>query len=144
VIAAEGEFQASRRLAEAADVISRHPAALQLRYLQTLVEIAAENNSTTLFPIPIDIFRGLTERVTSVKGGGFPEERAAEQAAVRPGPDPRADYGATALPGSDEPTLLERLGEQQALADAAKRALGLNPGERTDRELAGRKGEDRS
>jgi hypothetical protein len=68
VIAAEGEFQASRRLAQAADVMARHPAALQLRYLQTLVEIAAENNSTTLFPIPIDIFRGITEGLTGMKG----------------------------------------------------------------------------
>ncbi|MDP9131661.1 MAG: slipin family protein, partial [Nitrospirota bacterium] len=51
VIHAEGEFEASQRLADAADVISRNPAALQLRYLQTLVEIAAEKNSTTIFPI---------------------------------------------------------------------------------------------
>ncbi len=55
VIHAEGEFQASQRLADAANVISQNPAALQLRYLQTLVEIAAEKNSTTIFPIPIDI-----------------------------------------------------------------------------------------
>ncbi|MBI3356485.1 MAG: slipin family protein [Nitrospirae bacterium] len=54
VIHAQGEFEASQRLADAADVISRNPAALQLRYLQTLVEIAAEKNSTTIFPIPID------------------------------------------------------------------------------------------
>jgi regulator of protease activity HflC (stomatin/prohibitin superfamily) len=54
IIHAEGEFQAAQKLAEAADVIGRNPAALQLRYLQTLVEIAAEKNSTTIFPIPID------------------------------------------------------------------------------------------
>ena len=54
IIHAEGEFQAAQKLAEAADVISRNPAALQLRYLQTLVEIAAEKNSTTIFPIPVD------------------------------------------------------------------------------------------
>jgi len=54
VIHAEGEYEASQRLADAADVISRNPAALQLRYLQTLVEIAADKNSTTIFPIPID------------------------------------------------------------------------------------------
>lgn len=54
VIHAEGEFEASQRLADAADVISRNPAALQLRYLQTLVEVAAEKNSTTIFPVPID------------------------------------------------------------------------------------------
>jgi len=55
VIHAEGEFEAAKRLAEAAAVMSQHPAAIQLRYLQTLVEIAAENNSTTIFPVPIDI-----------------------------------------------------------------------------------------
>ncbi len=55
VIHAEGEFQAAQRLADAAAVIGQHPAALQLRYLQTLVEISAEKNSTTLFPVPIDI-----------------------------------------------------------------------------------------
>jgi regulator of protease activity HflC (stomatin/prohibitin superfamily) len=54
VITAEGEFQASERIAEAAAIIGRHPQALQLRYLQTLVEVAAENNSTTIFPVPID------------------------------------------------------------------------------------------
>jgi regulator of protease activity HflC (stomatin/prohibitin superfamily) len=54
VIHAEGEFEASQRLADAADVIGRNPAALQLRYLQTLVEIAAGKNSTTIFPIPVD------------------------------------------------------------------------------------------
>ena len=54
VIHAQGEFEASQRLADAADVIGRNPAALQLRYLQTLVEIAAGKNSTTIFPIPID------------------------------------------------------------------------------------------
>jgi hypothetical protein len=70
VIAAEGEYQASRRLGQAADVMARHPAALQLRYLQTLVEVAAENNSTTLFPIPIDVFRGITERLGTAAGAG--------------------------------------------------------------------------
>ncbi len=55
VIHAEGEFQASQRLAEAATVIEVHPIALQLRYLQTLTEIASEKNSTTIFPVPIDL-----------------------------------------------------------------------------------------
>ena len=57
VIHAEGEFQASAKLSEAAAVISKDPTALQLRYLQTLAEIATEKNSTTLFPIPIDLFK---------------------------------------------------------------------------------------
>ena len=55
VIAAEGEFQASQKLSEAAAILGQQPSALTLRYLQTLVEIATENNSTTLFPIPIDL-----------------------------------------------------------------------------------------
>jgi len=57
VINAEGEYQAAARLAEAAAVISREPAALQLRYLQTLAEIATENNSTTIFPVPVDFLK---------------------------------------------------------------------------------------
>jgi regulator of protease activity HflC (stomatin/prohibitin superfamily) len=57
VINAEGEFQAAARLTEAAGIIAQHPEALQLRYLQTLREISSEGNSTTLFPIPIDLFR---------------------------------------------------------------------------------------
>ena len=61
VINAEGEFQAAARLAEAAAVIGKEPAALQLRYLQTLAEIATENNSTTIFPIPIDLMGALTQ-----------------------------------------------------------------------------------
>lgn len=55
VISAEGEFQASQRLADAAKVLAEQPSALTLRYLQTLREIATENNSTTIFPVPIDI-----------------------------------------------------------------------------------------
>ncbi len=57
VINAEGEHQAAARLADAAKVIAEQPIALQLRYLQTLREVASENNSTTLFPIPIDLFK---------------------------------------------------------------------------------------
>ena len=57
VINAEAEFQASTQLAEAAKVIENHPVAVQLRFLQTLNEVASENNSTTIFPIPIDLFR---------------------------------------------------------------------------------------
>lgn len=64
VIAAEGEFQASQRLAEASAIMAREPIAIQLRYLQTLAEIATENNSTTIFPVPIEMLRGLAS------GGG--------------------------------------------------------------------------
>ena len=55
VIHAEGEFQAAQKLADAAKIIGTEPGALQLRFLQTLTEVAAEKNSTTIFPLPIDL-----------------------------------------------------------------------------------------
>jgi regulator of protease activity HflC (stomatin/prohibitin superfamily) len=63
VIAADGEYQAATKLAQAADIISTNPQALQLRYLQTLREIATENNSTTLFPIPMDLISGFMKLI---------------------------------------------------------------------------------
>jgi regulator of protease activity HflC (stomatin/prohibitin superfamily) len=75
VINAEGEFQAARKLADAANIINKAPAALQLRYLQTLREVATENNSTTLFPIPIDLFTPFMEiagRLKSQEGMSEP------------------------------------------------------------------------
>jgi len=65
IIRADAEFQASQKLADAADVIAQHPIALQLRYMQTLSEIAVENNSTTIFPLPIELlkpFLGMMEK----------------------------------------------------------------------------------
>lgn len=67
VINADGEFQASTKLAEAAEVLGKNPIALQLRYLQTLAEIATENNSTTIFPVPIDIFEPFKKILTDKK-----------------------------------------------------------------------------
>ena len=67
VIHAEGEFEASKKLSEAAGVMSTEPMALQLRYLQTLTEISVEQNSTIIFPLPMDIvkpFLGLLEKQT--------------------------------------------------------------------------------
>jgi regulator of protease activity HflC (stomatin/prohibitin superfamily) len=57
VINAEGEYQAAQRLVDAATMMESHPMALQMRFLQTLAEVAAENNSTTIFPVPIDLFQ---------------------------------------------------------------------------------------
>ena len=67
VIAAEGEQKASRALKEASDIISESPAALQLRYLQTLTHISAEKNSTIIFPLPVDILSHIVKRT----GEGF-------------------------------------------------------------------------
>ncbi len=66
IINAEGEYQAANKLAEAAKIIHDHPMALQLRYLQTMREMAAENNSTTIFPLPIDLFKAFFNK----KGDG--------------------------------------------------------------------------
>jgi regulator of protease activity HflC (stomatin/prohibitin superfamily) len=63
IIHAEGEFQASQKLADAAAVISSQPISLQLRFLQTLTEIATEKNSTILFPIPIDLLKPFMEKI---------------------------------------------------------------------------------
>jgi regulator of protease activity HflC (stomatin/prohibitin superfamily) len=60
VIAAEGEYQAAQKLADAGEILATQPGTLQLRYLQTLVEIAAENNSTTVFPIPLEMLKSLS------------------------------------------------------------------------------------
>jgi regulator of protease activity HflC (stomatin/prohibitin superfamily) len=70
VIHAEGEFQAAQRLAEAAKVLQSEEEALQLRYLQTLSEIATENNSTLIFPVPVDILRPFYERAKEIREGG--------------------------------------------------------------------------
>ena len=67
VIHAEGEFQASRKLADAAGIISEHPQAMQLRFLQALVDVAAENNSTMVFPVPIDLLTPFIENATKKK-----------------------------------------------------------------------------
>ena len=81
VINAEGELQASEKLAQAAHVIGQEPAALQLRYLQTVSEIASENNSTTFFPIPIDLIRGFLEitKKTAAETPALPERTSGEQ-----------------------------------------------------------------
>ena len=77
VVLAEGEFQAAQRLADASRVLASEPTGLQLRYLQTLAEVAGDKNSTILFPVPIDILRPFYEKVMasekSAGGGGVPD-----------------------------------------------------------------------
>jgi regulator of protease activity HflC (stomatin/prohibitin superfamily) len=98
VIAAQGELQASETLTQAAHNLAAEPTALQLRYLQTVTEIAAENNSTTIFPIPIELFRPFL----SSAAGSAPK---AEGSAEAPG---------TALPASDISSLMSQLRLQAA------------------------------
>jgi regulator of protease activity HflC (stomatin/prohibitin superfamily) len=64
IIHADGEFQASQRLSDAAAIIEEHPIALQLRYLQALTEVAAENNSTTIFPVPVDLLTPFIKKMS--------------------------------------------------------------------------------
>jgi regulator of protease activity HflC (stomatin/prohibitin superfamily) len=105
VINAEGEYQASTKLVGAAEIIQQFPMAMQLRFLQTVVEIAAENNSTTLFPIPIELFRPLLE----------PGQPASEEARAR-ALKAAAESMIEALPeGSDRATL----------EGTAKRLIGM-------------------
>ena len=72
VIGAEGEFQASQKLADAAEILGSHSISLQLRFLQTLREVAAENNSTTIFPVPIDLFTPFIELAKGAKDKAGP------------------------------------------------------------------------
>ena len=106
VIAAEGEFQASTKLVLAAEVIEKYPVALQLRFLQTVVEIAAENNSTTVFPIPIELFRPFVER-----SQGAHDAEAATKALKF-----AAESMIEALPEG---------GDRNAIESAARRMIGL-------------------
>ncbi len=70
MINAEGEFQAATRLAEASEIMQHHPMALQLRYLQTMREMSAENNTTTIFPIPLDLFKPFLKISEMIGGKG--------------------------------------------------------------------------
>jgi len=80
VITAEGELQASEKLAQAAEVMAAHPAALQLRLLQTVVEVAAEKNSTLVLPFPVELLRFL-ERATPTAAAGVASEVPVDAAA---------------------------------------------------------------
>ncbi len=85
VIAAQGELQASAALAEAASVLGRQPMSLQLRYLQTITEIAAENNSTTIFPIPIELIKPFLAGIAGRPANSGGEAEAPE---ALPAPNP--------------------------------------------------------
>jgi len=79
IIHAEGEYTAAEKLAMAAEVIQRQPAAIQLRYLQTLVEIGTEKNTTIVFPLPLDIITSLERALDRVAQGGPPSPGAPKQ-----------------------------------------------------------------
>jgi regulator of protease activity HflC (stomatin/prohibitin superfamily) len=119
IISAEGELQASAKLTEAARIMSQYPAAIQLRYLQTVSEIATEKNSTTLFPIPIDLFRPFMEKLTG--GGG---SSAASNTPIAGSDAP--------IPGSEEPAPLMIGGENSATRQFAHHPLPKSLGMKLD------------
>jgi regulator of protease activity HflC (stomatin/prohibitin superfamily) len=81
IIAADGEFQAAEKLSQAADIISQNPATLQLRYLQTLLEMGVNQNTTIVFPLPIDLLKPLLEI------GAKPSVPSAQEGTARSEPD---------------------------------------------------------
>ena len=108
VIAAAGEAQAAAKLAEAAETIQDFPVAIQLRYLQTVVEIAAENNSTTIFPIPMDLFKPFLDAGAALKTSKDPESLSLSS-------------------GTERAELTSDV-DQSLLTDAAKAVLGIGSG----------------
>jgi len=104
IIHAEGEFQASQRLRDAADVISGNPASLQLRYLQTLTEIGSTQNSTVVFPLPMDMIKPFVEALQPPDGrttsrSGEAETIATSSPPSLTAPDPETDQRAVAASG---------------------------------------------
>jgi len=117
IINSEGEYQAAQKLADAADIISENPATLQLRYLQTLLEMGVNQNTTIVFPVPLDMFKAFQgiggggpvgEDGSADQGGERPPRRSPEDPSVPPGSDKpglddlEADLGSD-KPGSDDP-----------------------------------------
>ncbi len=121
VINAEGEYQASTKLVQAAEIIQQFPGAMQLRFLQTVVEIAAENNSTTLFPMPIELFRSFVER-------GQPVSEEARARALKAA----AESMIEALPPTDDRASLE--GAAKRLMGLAEKATEKEPAPRSEEE----------
>ena len=122
VIAAAGEAQAAIKLAEAAKLLQDYPVAIQLRFLQTAVEIAAENNSTTIFPIPMDLFAPILEA-----GGRFKALSRGAGSAGAGSDAPGAEAAGDALPAGGDQELPAGI-DPAMLTDAAKALLGIGSG----------------
>jgi regulator of protease activity HflC (stomatin/prohibitin superfamily) len=89
VITAEGELQASEKLAQAAEIMAKHPAALQLRLLETVVEVAAEKNSTLVLPFPVELLRFLERATPSADAPPAPNGESLQLAAPKVPDDAR-------------------------------------------------------
>jgi regulator of protease activity HflC (stomatin/prohibitin superfamily) len=107
IISSEGEFQAAQRLFDAAEIISQNPATIQLRYLQTLIELGSGSTSTIVFPLPIDLIEPLTKLMRPGDGdGGGPPPPRPRNPRVRPGLEPTDEPAAPPVtpglgPGDD-------------------------------------------
>ena len=124
VIHAEGEFQASERLRDAADVISPNPVALQLRYLQTLTEVGDNQNATIVFPLPLDLIRPFLEVPGATSAAATRDEPATKAVA----PTQRDDHDALAAPDSDGAHAVEDSHEREhQLPAAAQQPQGAEP-----------------
>jgi regulator of protease activity HflC (stomatin/prohibitin superfamily) len=114
IINAEGEFQAAAKLADAADVIGRNPTTLQLRYLQTLREIGGSQNSTVVFPMPIDLMKSVQDAIGGSGGAGGEEPqslKAGEGRELEPG---TADAVAPGAPAADVPAVPAEASEHKS------------------------------
>ena len=132
IITADGEYQASKRLAAAANVMARDPAALQLRLLQTVVEVAAERNSTLVMPIPVELLR-FFDKFTPSSGGGEAKS-AADSASM-------ADFG-----DAVDPTIADAVAEAEGnkpISAPAAEALRDSRGARHSRAVGHREGRHR-
>jgi regulator of protease activity HflC (stomatin/prohibitin superfamily) len=112
IIHAEGEFQASQQLGEAAEVISRNPVTIQLRYLQTLNEIGAEKNTTVVFPLPIEMLGAIVGAANAIAGNPTPQPAHSPAPApasgqvpttLRPVPSPQAEPPVPPVPEPSTP-----------------------------------------
>jgi len=121
VIAAEGEYQASKKLALAANTIEKHPVAVQLRFMQTAVEIAAENNSTTVFPIPMDLFGSIAKG----SAGAMSDEEIKELEAAG-----AEDLEALGAEGKGH--ALSEGADTRLLAETARSILGIGAGKKKE------------
>ncbi|MBI4541360.1 MAG: slipin family protein [Gemmatimonadetes bacterium] len=130
VIGAEGEYQASQKLAQAARIIAQEPIALQLRFLQTAVEVAAEKNSTTLFPLPIDLLRPFLQAPSGGATAAAPERARASL--------PAGDDAPRRVEGADA-ELVEAARQVLAIASRARDTAAVREAEASGDDAGGRR-----
>lgn len=128
IITADGELQASEKLGQAAEVMADHPAALQLRLLQTVVEVAAEKNSTLVLPFPVELLRFLERSTPAEAPKPKSEPEPAEKPAAAEGDTPPAELASSASPVAELSAVPEPTGAESAEAEPAVAAPGESNG----------------